>query len=205
MKLLPILTLSFCLAALLGCQSTPTASTDVYETNPTGERGDTEEARTLNAVALEFLDQGELDKAEETLKQALTADVMFGPAHNNLGKVYYEQGRYYLAAWEFQYAVKLMPNHPEPRNNLGLVFEAVDRLDKAVAYYREALDLEPDNVEILGNLARARVTRGDRDTELRGLLADLIFKDTRPEWTGWARDKMAILGGPPSAPEAIVP
>jgi hypothetical protein len=35
-----------------------------------------------------------------------------GPAHNNLGIVYYRQKKYYLAAWEFQYAAKLMAYSP---------------------------------------------------------------------------------------------
>jgi hypothetical protein len=32
-----------------------------------------------------------------------------GPAHNNLGIVYYRQKKYYLAAWEFQHAARLYP------------------------------------------------------------------------------------------------
>jgi hypothetical protein len=34
-----------------------------------------------------------------------------GPAHNNLGIVYYRRKKYYLAAWEFQYAARLMAYH----------------------------------------------------------------------------------------------
>src|SRR4029453_19576722 len=110
---------------------------------------------------------------EAELKSALAADVMCGPAHNNLGKVYYHQHKLYLAAWEFQYAMKLMPNVPEPRNNLGLVFESAGKLDDAVASYDEARGLEPDNVQFIGNLARARVRRGDDDAGVRDLLRQL--------------------------------
>ena len=46
-----------------------------------------------------------MEKAEKLLKQALTADIGYGPAHNNLGKVYYHRQNFYLAAWEFEYAI----------------------------------------------------------------------------------------------------
>jgi len=188
------------LAGLSACRSDAPKTASTYETAPTQSRGDTEKARALNDLAIEQIDRGEFAEAEDTLKRALSADVMFGPAHNNLGKVYFEQGRYYLAAWEFQYAIKCMPNHPEPRNNLGLVYEQAQQLDKAVTYYREALDIEPDNVEILGNLARACIERGDRDEQLRQLLTDLLFKDTRPAWRAWAEEKLSHLGGPAQEP-----
>ena len=191
----PLLT-TIILACLftLGCSSSD--APPVYETNPNLVRGDTEAAQARNTVGLELLEQGKLDEAETKFKEALTADVMYGPAHNNLGKVYYLQKRYYLAAWEFEYAVKLMPHLPEPKNNLGLVFESVDRLDKAVAYYREAYDMEPENPEIIGNLARAQLQRGDRDDGVKQLLSELVRTDTRPQWVEWAREKLALLGGP---------
>ena len=117
---------------------------------------------------------------------------MCGPAHNNLGKVYFRQGKMYLAAWEFQYAMKLMPNQPEPPNNLGLVFEAAGKLDDAAESYGKAVAREPDNIDALGNLARAP-RRGDKDAEVRDLLNELVLKDTRPEWVAWARDRLATL------------
>jgi Flp pilus assembly protein TadD len=119
--------------------------------------------------------------------------VMYGPGHNNLGKVYYHQSKLYLAAWEFQYAAKLMPNVPEPRNNLGLVFESAGKLDDAVGSYGEAMRLEPDNVQFIGNLARARVRRGDRDGEVRELLGKLVLRETRPRWAEWAREQLSAL------------
>ena len=38
---------------------------------------------------------------------------------------------YYLAAWEFEFALKISPSTAEYHNNLGLVYEAADRLDDA--------------------------------------------------------------------------
>jgi Tfp pilus assembly protein PilF len=180
-----------------GCASNQKAAKQkggAYETLAAGdERGDSAKAEQHNTKAVGMLERGDLAGAEAELKAALAADVMYGPAHNNLGKVYFHQDKLYLAAWEFQYAMKLMPNTPEPRNNLGLVFESAGKLDDAVASYDEAMRLEPDNVQFIGNLARARVRRGDRDDAVRELLGKLVMRETRPDWADWARGELARM------------
>ena len=191
---------------LLACCQTPPAPSDtVYISAADRLQQDTERARHFNAEAVALIEQGSVDEAEQILRRALAADVMYGPAHNSLGKVFYARGHFYRAAWEFEYAIKLMPHRPEPRNNLGLVFEAVGRLAEAVQRYEEALAIEPDRAELLGNLARARIRRGDRDEEVRRLLSDLVMKETRPDWAHWARLTLTGLGGPPPPPPVRAP
>lgn len=160
-------------------------------------------AKTEHAAKL--FDKGKCDKAEEALQEALVADVMYGPAHNNLGRIYYEQGKYYLAAWEFEYAIKTMPDRPEPYNNLGMVYEAVDRTDQAIEQYQKAHRMAPQNPEFLGNLARATLKKDEHSPEAHDLLSDLLLYDTRPHWTRWARETLAVGKLPPSSktPEAI--
>jgi Flp pilus assembly protein TadD len=107
--------------------------------------------------------------------------------------VYLRQQNLYDAAWQFQYAAKLMPHNPEPRNNLGLVFERVGRLDEAVDWYAQAVDLSKDNPQLLGNLIRARLRRGDRDRQTLELLDRLVLAETRPDWRAWAQEQRALL------------
>jgi Flp pilus assembly protein TadD len=164
-----------------------------YETLGSDPRRDSATAERHNNGAVEKMKRNDYAGAETDLKLALGADVMHGPAHNNLGKVYFHQGKLYLAAWEFQYAAKLMPSVPEPRNNLGLVFESVGKLDDAVTSYDEARERGPDNVQVLGNLARARIRRGDRDESVRELLQQLVMRETRPQWTEWARGQLSTI------------
>jgi Flp pilus assembly protein TadD len=181
-------------AILAGCSSRPkTAGPGDYRTVGKDPRRDTELAQQENTRGAKLLEDGKYDEAEQALKRALIADIMFGPAHNNLGKVYYHAGKYYLAAWEFEYACKLMPHQPEPHNNLGLVFEAVGKLDDAVKEYSEAIKIEPNNPQFLGNGARARLRRGDRDAELHELLSKLVMVETRPEWVKWAQERLAVV------------
>jgi Flp pilus assembly protein TadD len=178
-----------------GCASNPKQSDAGYDTLGKDPRRETERAKTLNTRAVALIVKGDVGGAEPLLKEALVADVMYGPAHNNLGKVYYNQGRLYLAAWEFSYAAKLMQHQPEPRNNLGLVFEASGKIDQAVQEYGEALRLEPDNPQFIGNTARARLRRGDKDREVKELLSKLVVRDTRPAWVEWAREWLTRLRG----------
>jgi Tfp pilus assembly protein PilF len=168
----------------------------------------TELARQENDRAFELIQKGKYDEANECLVRALAADPMYGPAHNNRGLVYYHTDRLYLAAWEFQNAIKLMPYQSEPRNNLGLVFERAGKLGDATQAYARAREMEPDNAEYIGNLARAHVRRGDRDTETRGLLEELVIKDNRPEWIEWAKIKLLKLRSteiPPVVPTTPPP
>ena len=180
---------------LCGCQSPPASRAQVvsYATLRDLPTRQTERARDLNRRAVELVRAGDVDSAETLLKEALTADVAFGPAHNNLGKVYFHQRRFYLAAWEFRYAMGLMPGEAEPKNNLGLVYEVVGKLDDAVDTYAEANALQPDSPDYLGNLARARVRRGDRDEQVRRLLSDLLLKETRPDWVERAQMELVRM------------
>ena len=190
-----------CLALLAGCNTAaPRAGADRYETVTPEPNRNADLARRENARAVALMDAGDRTGAEAALKSALAADVMCGPAHNNLGKVYFRQKKLYLAAWEFQYAMKLMPNQPEPPNNLGLVFEAAGKLDEAAESYGTAVAIEPENVDALGNLARTRVRRGDRDADLRALLEKLVLRETRPDWLAWERGVLSRMS-PPAAPE----
>lgn len=197
------------LCGLAGCQHSPSGAADTsYRTIPADPGRDVGQARSSTAQGVAILGQAEatyaqdedidayqagLAQAEQHFRAALDADIMYGPAHNNLGRVYFLQERFYEAAWEFQYAAQLMPHRPIPRNNLGLVFEATGQLDEAEEHYALALASEPDNPEFLGNLARAKVRRGERSAELLGLLQQIVMKDHRPEWRRWAQEQQRYL------------
>jgi len=186
-----------------GCQREGTRA-HVYRTRAEDPGRDTETARRENGKAVGLIKEGNLEEAETVLRSALTADLFFAPAHNNLGVVYYRQNAFYRAAWEFQYAARLMPHSPQPRNNLGLVYEAVGRLAEAEKWFDEALALAPDNPELIGNLARVRVRSGERNHRTRTLLEDLVLKTEDAQWADWARRQLAVMprGETPETPAA---
>lgn len=193
------------LSALTGCAHRATSPTGEYATVGAAPRRDADVARAENERALDLMkSERGIAPAESALRRALEADVMFGPAHNSLGLIYYRRNELYKAAWEFQYAIKLMPNQPEPRNNLGLVFESACKLDQALQSYADATKLAPDEPQFVGNLARAHVRKGDRDPEVRALLEHVVSIDPRPQWVAWASERLALMH-PPDATEPAVP
>lgn len=184
------------LLPLAGCQPsvrTQQPRSSDYETIANAPRRNSPLAERENARGLEFLEKRDYEAAEKALKAALSADITYGPGHNNLGKLYFLQGKFYLAAWEFQYAIQLMPGRPEPKNNLGLVFEAVGKFQDAAGEYSKAMEVEPDNPQFVANLARSRVRLGEHNDEVRKLLEKVVLHDTRPEWVAWAREKLALM------------
>ncbi len=177
--------------ALAGCADTAAGPSGPYRTIAVEPGRDTDAASRQNQKGLAHLAAGELDQACDAFGRALNADVEFGPAHNNLGKVYFQRKNWYKAAWEFEYARKLMPRRAEPANNLGLVLEQAGELDRAVEHYRQAVALDSGKIEYVANLARALVRRGERTDETRRLLQRLLAEDQRPDWLIWARQQLA--------------
>jgi Flp pilus assembly protein TadD len=176
-----------------GCASGGKQYQSGYETLGKDPRRDTEKAKHENQQAVKLIDDGNYGDAEKALRSALTYDVMYGPAHNNLGKVYYQQKKFYLAAWEFQYAIRVMPTQAEPQNNLGLVYEAASKLEDAMGCYAKAHDLASGEVQYIGNLARVRIKLRKRDAATRDLLTQIIMRDSREDWIAWAKKELATL------------
>lgn len=175
------------LVLLTGCHLW-TSRRAVYQTIRPEPHRNPKAASRHNEKALHWLAKGHPNKAEWHFQQALIADVTFGPAHNNLGQLYFDRGEFYLAAWEFEYAQKLMPLSPEPINNLGLVYEAADRLSDAISLYEQAQEILPDHPEFKSNLSRAKLKRGDPDDEIVELLEQVVWLDPRPDWRDWAEE-----------------
>jgi tetratricopeptide (TPR) repeat protein len=162
-----------------------------YETIKVNPKRSPEAAAKLNRQGIEAMSKGKVEKAEKLFKDALIKDVDYGPAHNNLGRLYFDQGKNYLAAWEFEYATKVMPGRSEPYNNLGMVMERVGKMDQAIEAYETANTMSPNHPEIVGNLARAYWSNDKDHPRTRELLEQLIFVDCRPVWVSWAKEQIA--------------
>jgi Flp pilus assembly protein TadD len=196
MKMLHALLMAVSLTMSAGCNNnwyhgrSATVESE-YKTVASDPTRNTQLAKEYNTIAIKALKDGDIDEAERRLQDALASDVFFGPAHNNLGHVYFVQKKYYLAAWEFQYAAKLMPNNAEPKNNLAMVLEAAGKPADAVKYYKQALAIQPDNPELIANLARVYVKQKQNTPQTRELLNEIVLKDARSDWTCWASEQLA--------------
>jgi Tfp pilus assembly protein PilF len=192
----PLVAALFCAA----CGCAPWASQPSLDyVTVEGESGqDTAEARKLYDKARKQMaahacgDECDLAKIEKLLQQSLAADVRFGPAHHSLGVLYYWQYKLYLAAWEFEYAARLMPDRFEPLNNLGLVYESAGKFSQARMYYELAREKAQANPDVIGNLARVCFRCGETVAEMRPILEDVVATDTRPEWRRWAAEQLGL-------------
>ncbi|MCA9065165.1 MAG: tetratricopeptide repeat protein, partial [Planctomycetaceae bacterium] len=173
-----------------GCALMERKGRQNYETVSAVPQRNIEEARKLNGESLEAISNGDWDEARQKAEESLIADVDYAPAHNTLGHIHYCQQHYYLAAWEFEFAIRLQPEVAEYHNNLGLVFEAAQRTAQAIEQYQLAVDLSPDNYQFLSNLTRSRIRSGERSPHSRHLLEEVVFRDPRSEWRDWAQTQL---------------
>lgn len=181
--------LLFFIAAVSGCNHDSNREV-ICVTNP---GADLVAARKLNSRAIEHLRAGNPSGAEEHARAALEAYGDYGPAYNTLGLVCLERDRLNEAARHFNLAASNMPRDPSPYYNLGLVWEKAGRMEQAAAEYRTALKIDPENIRVTANLARALVLAGKKDTETRGLLKEVILKDNRAEWVRWAERTLKLM------------
>lgn len=154
---------------------------------------DTVKAERLTREAADLIDTNP-KRAEELLREALTADLYHGPAHNNLGVLYLNQDKLYEAAGEFEWAKKLLPGHPDPRMNLALVFESAGRTDEALATYATALEVYPEHLPSMQALARLQVRAGKRDERTPRLLREIALRGEDDSWRNWAQLQLAKAG-----------
>ncbi len=187
----PFVAVSCVIAIFIGGCST-SKKTDPYAPVSEATR-DTAKATALNNEALPFMDKGDIpsmNKAEALLRQALAADLYFGPAHNNLGVIYLQEGKYYEAAGEFEWARRLLPGHPDPRVNLAMTLESAGRSDDAIATYRTALEVYPDYIAAAQGLARLQLKSGKADEKTPALLRVIAMQGETPEWRDWAKGEL---------------
>lgn len=184
-RLIPMMLLPMLCAAALAAACAGPGRTGPYAPLTAADR-DPARAQRLTLEAADLADQDPV-RAEALLREALTADLYHGPAHNNLGVLYLQQGRLYEAAGEFEWARKLMPGHPDPRMNLALVLERAGHIDEAIATYRTALEVYPDHLPTIQALTRIQLMHNRADDTTPAMLEQIALRGETPAWREWAK------------------
>ncbi len=180
-----VVALSVGLALIAGC-----ASAHGPYTPPTEGSRDTVKAQELTRKAVGCLDSDPA-KSESLLREALTADLFFAPAHNDLGILFLRRGELYSAAEEFEWAKKLTPGNPEPRVNLALTLEKAGRVDDALSAYASALEVCTQYMPAMQGKARLEVKSGRSDENTHALLREIAMAGESERWREWARGQLA--------------
>lgn len=167
--------------SLVACRAAPVGP---YTTLGEGSRSTTE-AEALNRRGADRIHEDPA-QAEVLLREALTKDLFFGPAHNNLGVLYLAQGKLYEAANEFEWARKLLPGNPDPRINLALCMERAGRTEEARQAYDSALEVAPESLAAMQGAAVLAVRADRDDARLSAWLDAIALRTEDSRWRDWA-------------------
>ncbi|MBI2371302.1 MAG: tetratricopeptide repeat protein [Deltaproteobacteria bacterium] len=140
--------------------------------------------RALGNVALESRRWGDAVAAYD---RALALDISDGAAALNQGWALYQLGRYPEAQHRTQQAATLLPNHPGPRYNLGLIAWVRGEYGAALAAYEEAFRLDPQGSGLDGAMGDARAARERFPDEAWGAFALGLLGARRAETREAAR------------------
>ena len=110
---------------------------------------------------LQFHKAGRLEQAEESYGRILESIPNHADALHLLGLVYCKKGNTRKAKALISQAVAIDDKAPLFYVSLGDVLQAENNHEAAVGYYRKALDLKPDMVQALCNLANVLRETGD--------------------------------------------
>ena len=176
-----LLAVAFFATTAAGCRS---AAPSPYST-PSEVSRSTVEAEALSRKGADLVEE-EPERAEAVLREAITKDLYYGPAHNNLGVLYLKQEKLYEAANEFEWARKLMPGHPDPRVSLGITLELAGKVAEAFASYGAALEVWPNYLPAVQGIASLAVRQRSNDERLPLWLQEIAIQSSDPSWRDWA-------------------
>jgi tetratricopeptide (TPR) repeat protein len=138
---------------------------------------DAAEAHYLLARALE--DQGQLERAAESLACATALRPGFADAHNDLGRVLLALGRTDAAIASCRRALELRPRFAAALGNLANAERARGALAPAIEGYRRLIALEPALAEAHRNLGSALIEAGEPEAGIHALRRAV---DLRPDY-----------------------
>jgi tetratricopeptide (TPR) repeat protein len=118
------------------------------------------------AVACELHQLGRLDEAEALLQQALAVDARHVTALTELGYLARRRGDRTAALTAFEAAAAADPKQAGLKIATSSQLRQIGRLDEAEASLRQALAIEPQNINALTELGYLARARGDRTAAL---------------------------------------
>ena len=127
----------------------------LLKNNPTAE--------TLHQYAILSSSLCDTDTAERILKKVIKMNPDIAKAHKDLAIIYLNKRLFDYADIEFKAAMQLQPNDFEILFEYGNFLYSVSKNVEAERYYREALDIEPDNILALTFMALNKLVLNQLD------------------------------------------
>ena len=114
-------------------------------------------------LGVHYRQQGDLVRAEQHLRAALSRVPSHAPALNNLGNVRRQQGDTAEAQHLYEASLGILPSYPEALINLASLHVQQGDQEKALALYERATRIAPDHHEGWNNLGTLHLKRGEAD------------------------------------------
>lgn len=102
-----------------------------------------EDKRVRMQLGTVYYSQEMYDKAVASFDKALELDADYAPAYNLKGYSYMAAHDYPMAETAFSKYVELLPDEANPHDSYADLLSKMGRHDKAIAHYREAVNLDP--------------------------------------------------------------
>ena len=116
-----------------------------------------------NLLGLVLAEQKKTDQAMKCYEKGISIDPNFGMIYNNIGLLIYKQktaDNIKKAENYYKKAISLDKKISEPHNNLGNLYDYLDKVEDAIDCYKKAIDINPRFSYAHHNLGTAYVTIG---------------------------------------------
>lgn len=121
-------------------------------------------ATTHSNLGVAYFDLKEFDLAQACQMRALSLDPDFVPALNNMGSIFRERKMFIEALNYYEKAFNASDRkNPEPLCNLGTVLLEEERVDEAIPFLMQSLEMQPNNTEALCSLGGAFLAREESE------------------------------------------
>jgi predicted O-linked N-acetylglucosamine transferase (SPINDLY family) len=106
-------------------------------------------------LSMQYLNSGDLDRAEKTLRTLLQSDSRHAQGWCLLGLVRHAKGELNQAIDHYRKAARIDPRYADPHNNIGWACNQMRKPEEAVVSLRKALSLRPNFPEACNNLGNS--------------------------------------------------
>ncbi len=118
------------------------------------------ELEIWNELGNIYFNTGAYDEAIRTYQKAIELDHGCGQSFSNLASIYIRQGRFTEAIPMLENGIEMLEDSGSQAvlwNQLGETYRRLEDYDNAIASYRKAAELDPENIAYQDNLAEAEL------------------------------------------------
>ncbi len=133
------------------------------------------------ALAVQYLEVGELRKAEQLCHQVLGADPAQPDAYHLLSLIALQVRQPQMALAHVETAIQLYDQNPEFFCHRGVIYRILGQMEQAIKSYQQALNLDPHYLDAHFNLGNLWLLT-NRDQQARDCYLQILERDPAHAW-----------------------